>query len=475
MRDTLVKSYPWRHAHWTSLAAICGAIALGACSKDTTESEDSASSQGGASGDGGSATGGFAQLSDSGSSHQSEAGEGSGQAGSVGSGCGESKLESTKRPVNLLLVIDRSASMDAPPRDVATGAPALGAAGATGMAGGANGKPNSGNGAGSGSGDVAPLGGAGGASGELAASDATKWELLKTQLVDSLDRVKADLSFGMLLFPASEELEPSALWCEMSIGSSTHVPVTSGAEAIVEIDAVLDDTPPAGNTPTAAALEKALEYFTTGEGSELEGDNYVILATDGGPNCNYDTSCDADRCIPNIGGVDCGGSGVSCCTNVPDQCIDDEATTDALESLKEAGVKTFIVGIPGSELFSGFLDDFAEAGGMPREPTSDAPQLYYKVEAEGNMQGLSSVLVAITGSLIKRCDLQLEDEPPDVAQLNVYVDGVVVPQAGDDGWTVDIRTSPPTIKLKGETCRRLETEGAGSVSIQYGCPTVIVL
>jgi len=40
---------------------------------------------------------------------------------------------------------------------------------------------------------------------------------------------------------------------------------------------------------------------------------------------------------------------------------------------------------------------------------------------------------------------------------------------------VSTDTSPPTIELKGLTCEHIETVGVESVSVKYGCPTVILL
>jgi hypothetical protein len=479
MTDIRYKRRSGLPGSWLALVALSGVLVAGACKSESSGSDDSgeAGAGTGAQGEGGASTGGLGQLAHAGTgADQAQAGEGSGEGGGAGSHCGESRIEATKRPVNLLLLIDRSKSMDSPPRD----AGANGTAGASGDAGGAQGQASVGGAAGSASGDIAAQGGAGGvasaagASGASPASEATKWDLLKDQLVDALGRAEEDLSYGMLLFPDSDDVELTDLMCEMPAGSTINVPVAQGPDARADIETVLDDTAPAGSTPTAAALGRALEYFTNGEGRDLEGDNYVLLATDGGPNCNSEASCGPDRCIPNIAGI-CPESVDNCCESVPESCVDDQATTDALDALRKAHVKTFIVGIPGSELFSGFLDDFAEAGDMARTPTSDAPYRYYKVEAAGNMQGLSDVLIEITGSLITRCDLQLEEEPPDLAKLNVYVDGIVVPQEGDDGWSVEGSTDPPTIHIKGETCRRIETEGAESVSVQYGCPTVKLL
>jgi len=81
---------------------------------------------------------------------------------------------------------------------------------------------------------------------------------------------------------------------------------------------------------------------------------------------------------------------------------------------------------------------------------------------------------AIAKRLITTCNLQLQSDPPDLGRLNVTVDGRIVPQAGPDGWDIDPCTSPPTVVLKGVTCSAIQTMGAPSVQILFGCPTVTI-
>ena len=75
--------------------------------------------------------------------------------------------------------------------------------------------------------------------------------------------------------------------------------------------------------------------------------------------------------------------------------------------------------------------------------------------------------------LITTCRLQLQSVPPDNDQLNVSVDGTLVP-AGADGWRLDTSTMPPTVVLEGATCAKVQMNGASSVQIVYGCPTIII-
>jgi hypothetical protein len=81
-------------------------------------------------------------------------------------------------------------------------------------------------------------------------------------------------------------------------------------------------------------------------------------------------------------------------------------------------------------------------------------------------------LSTITQALIQTCVLELDERPPNPNRLNVIVDGETVQQLGDDGWDLDLTSDPPTVTLKGATCETVETEGAQSVEIVFGCPTV---
>jgi hypothetical protein len=253
------------------------------------------------------------------------------------------------------------------------------------------------------------------------------------------------------------------------------VPIGPGAMTVPLIEDALADYQPAGGTPTAAALSRALEYFTTGDGSALEGDRYVLLATDGGPNCNPELECDIDSCTLNMDGLNCGGQ--NCCAESldpdgPASCLDEDETVAAVEALAGAGVRTFVVGIPGTSTYGATLDAMAAAG-LAENP--DGPPRYYRVESMGGTQGLAEVLTRITRGVIRSCRLQLTSTPDDAdyeGLLNVEIDGVDVPQLGDDGWEVDRTTEPPTIVLKGATCEAIEARGAERVTITYGCPTV---
>jgi hypothetical protein len=409
------------------LAALVFASACGGNSQVTRKT-------GGDDGRGGGATGG----SDSGGASSSGTG---GRGGSVplggsagsgatpgmggeGGGCGKTELAAEPARPNVLVVVDKSSSM----------------------------------------------------SGTPAGFSEDKWSALGGALGEALDAARSGVAFGLDFYPFGDDRDPTALveTCDMPTSADILVPIGPGAMTVPLIDDALADYAPAGGTPTAAALARALDYFTTGAGAALEGERYVLLATDGGPNCNPDLECESDACTLNMDGLNCGGQ--NCCDanldpDGPASCLDEDGAVAAVEALAGAGVKTFVVGIPGTAAYGATLDAMAVAG-LAENP--DGPS-YYRVESMGGTEGLAEVLTRITRGVIRSCRLQLDSIPEDPdyeGLLNVEIDGVDVPQAGDDGWSVDRTTDPPTIVLKGRTCSAIEADGAERVTITYGCPTV---
>jgi hypothetical protein len=227
----------------------------------------------------------------------------------------------------------------------------------------------------------------------------------------------------------------------------------------------LGDASPGGGTPTAAALAAALTYFTQGEGAELKGDRYVLLATDGGPNCDRDNTCDADHCTPNLDGLCEEGN---CCEGEGAYCLDDAAVVEQLEALSAAGIPTFVVGIPGTEKYAEYLETFAVSGGVVNP---NGPPAYYAVSASGGVEQLTQTFVDITTHLVRSCDVDLGEAPREKKLVNVAVDCEIVPFAEGAGWDIDPEM-PTQLVIAGEACDRLKSEGARRVDVVYGCQTV---
>lgn len=224
---------------------------------------------------------------------------------------------------------------------------------------------------------------------------------------------------------------------------------------------------PSGNTPVAATLVELTPTLLA-----LPGRTVAILATDGGPNCNPDARCGAERCILNIersyvGGEPCAGS-INCCDpelvrDGPRLCVDEQATVGALENLANSGVTTYIVGLPGSDIYADVLNAFAVAGRTAREGATR----YYAAEDQVD---LTAALREILGAVAISCDIALDAAPPDRNFVNVYFDQRVIPQNESSGWTwVDERT----LRVQGDRCQELKGGDVGQVQVVSGCVTVV--
>jgi len=158
-------------------------------------------------------------------------------------------------------------------------------------------------------------------------------------------------------------------------------------------------------------------------------------------------------------------------------------------ALHEQGIKTFVVGVPGSSNYAALLDDLAVAGGTARLGTT----AYYDVE---HISDLDGVLDSIGATVILSCHLHLDEPPPDHNLVNVYLDSRVLTYGSADGWSwsgdVDggreasdgndaaIESGPATnpsyvdLDLTGTECTNLEVGKVRRLEVTFGCKTEIV-
>jgi hypothetical protein len=300
---------------------------------------------------------------------------------------------------------------------------------------------------------------------------ADKWNATQSAVATLLRSIGHRIEYGAAVFPGSAETcTVGRQVFPFSRGDAFRGMVSNRngprLQALMDRLSVLD---PAGGTPVSSTLAAILPLLS----QNPDARTYVVLATDGAPNCNRDASCDSSRCIPDIEGTKLDdlvcGEGFSCCDpelvgkGAGANCVDDEATLAGIEALAAAGIPTYVIGMPGAAPYADVLDRFAEAGGTARPGIAR----YYAVNDSAE---LNDALLEIGTGVAIECDLTLAEVPADASLVNVSYDGRLVPYNEADGWVWDGETA---LSMRGAACDELRSGVVQSVSIIYGCTTVI--
>ena len=291
-------------------------------------------------------------------------------------------------------------------------------------------------------------------------TDSNKWLTIRTVIADVMHRIGPRAQFGAAVFPDPRAADSCAPGVQVMALTPGDAPAgTYGVATGTFTEAT--NYPASGGTPTAATVNALAPTLTA-----LPGKTFVILATDGGPNCNATVTCDRSACISNIeSDTGCApDSGPDCCTAQPLDCLDSAATVKAITDLAAAGIATYVVGVPGSGPYAALLNQMALAGGTAR-----ATSPYYFPVDTADTAAFTATLSAVAAQITATCVLTLSQAPPDATQVNVYLDGAVVPADPTNGWTL----SGATVTLEGTTCASVLAGTSLDLRIVAGCPTVL--
>ena len=303
--------------------------------------------------------------------------------------------------------------------------------------------------------------------------EGNKWENIRPAAASLIRELGPNARFGAAVFP-----DQNARGCT---SGNEIMPLrlgdAQGATANAFLSATAFSIAQGSGTPTASTFQSLLEPKLP----KFTGVTFAILATDGGPNC--DTSidtCPIDQCTANIdkapysSGTCAPGVMPNCCDPTLPQigmlagtgCLDGDATAQAVSVLRAAGVRTYVMGIPGSGPYASVLDQLAVAGGTAR---ATEPR-YYAVNSSDET-ALASGFEQIAAAAMRSCVLTLHDAVIDPNKVNVYVNDAVVPNT-PDGWSL----MGQTVTLQGKTCAEFAMgsadAGTAPVRVTQGCPTV---
>lgn len=270
-----------------------------------------------------------------------------------------------------------------------------------------------------------------------------RWNPAVAAIAKVTDSLEAQIRFGLMLFPDPDAASGNSLCgagkLDVAIGENNaeavQAPLYGDPEQLVE-----------GWTPTADSLIAAKGVL---EG--VEGSRYVLLITDGAPNCNGEL--DTGSCL-------CGAANPPC-TN-PKHCIDDDRTVKAIEDLAAAGIRTYVVGYDTTS-WEDILNRMAVAG-------DTGNSTYFPVKDETSLE---TALTKIGSSLVT-CTFELSAAPDNPQYVGVTIDGQAVLHESKhpDGTGNGYRIGGPDnrlVELVGSTCEQLKDGKVHDVVVRREC------
>jgi hypothetical protein len=274
----------------------------------------------------------------------------------------------------------------------------------------------------------------------------TRWDGVVGSLISVAHNLENDISFGLSVFPAVAR-DDFDIGCQG--GEVVLAPTLANADAI-ELSLTSFDLLPEGATPTASALSVVRQWL---QDNPSDRPRAVLLATDGGPNCN--ASLNPDTCVCSSGDQRCQESGE------PLLCLDADNTVSQVEGLARDGVPTYVVGVPGVEAFGFLLDDMAIAGGTALEGVDVAERYYLARDVNTLRRAVEDIGRRAVGCTITLSDEQ-QTELAASNRLDVNVGGM--PLVRDANRLDGFEVVDNQVELYGAACDAWVVNGEATLS-----------
>lgn len=264
--------------------------------------------------------------------------------------------------------------------------------------------------------------------------DGSRWDVLRSFLLEEPDGLIADLQgrvrFGFAMYSAeSGGSNPDPIGeCPMI----TSVP--PALDNYAAIASIYRDADVIEDTPTGDAIDAVIDGLDLAVNPDIAADPIVlVLATDGEP----------DRC-----------------EELDPQNGQEEAIA-AVQRAFSMGVRTYIISV-GDEVSDAHQQDMANAG-LGRGP-GDPDAEYWEV---GDDASLRAALVDIVGSQLS-CEVQLDGSVADgdACEGDVVLNGTALACGDPNGWEL---STPRTIRLLGSACETLKSNDEVVLEVSFPC------
>jgi hypothetical protein len=254
----------------------------------------------------------------------------------------------------------------------------------------------------------------------IAGSNVSKWTALVGAVNDLFMKYSGSAQWGLSIFPHTPANSCSAGQIDVPISATATTAILTKLNS-------MNDGNIGGNTPTNQTLQ-AMLGSAAGLADATKA-NYVLLMTDGQPNCGGDA--------PAV------------------------AKTIAQLYAQTPSVRTFVVGIgDGASSDPNALNSWADAGHTARAGATH----YYQVNTANDLTAAFADIVSGVAS----CTYQLTMKPADASLIVAYIGGVAVPQDPANGTTYDPGSN--SLVFHGSSCDQIKSGASSSLDIVYGCP-----
>lgn len=313
----------------------------------------------------------------------------------------------------------------------------------------------------------------------------TKWEVTRDSLLSAINRLHPATQVGMLFFPnllTVPNQNTTPIDVTNCLNTSALVPIDrlglTGSGQRQWVTNGLQKATPQGARPTIDAFTYALDYGMIKAASADAGSSpYMVLITDGQPTLAAGCEGPGDEAHP----------------------VDYQPVIDAISGAWAQGIKTVVVGLPGSEKDAAtgsdvryWLSRAASAGqtgltndcsdtGIPNFCHYDMSQVPdFAASFQRALQSIIAPALACTYAIQPSVAGALVDP----ASLNVIYDvqgdqsqELLIGQAdynctSGDGWYLD---SANNIVLCDNTCTTIQQNPTAVLRILGGCSSIIIL
>jgi hypothetical protein len=254
-----------------------------------------------------------------------------------------------------------------------------------------------------------------------------KWQAAEQALVQAVTPIQNLLNLGAIFFPTGADSACTAAPITMT---PPQIAIEPGPMFLTDFQGHF--SAPGWTLILGTPLRQGLDQANTALMNPPAGQSAVVILTDGAPNCMYSTLAQVEPPV---------------------------------QAMATRGIKTYVIGLPGSAGASMILDGLAMAGGTmsyysPSDPTD-----------------LQTQLATIASNTVDQCTITLNPPPADPNKVYLIVtdpqhpNGVEIPESpdgGGDGWILS--ADGTTATLLGATCTNAKNGKYTSITFVYGCP-----